>query len=303
MAEPIPVSLTRGRTWRSPKSFGIQVEMIFGLSKSGWRIVHTGVSTRQRLDARSRAQDDNRWETDEKKIRERGTVLAALRRGNKGLSMELTMSSLLTHLDHPAEVTCNCFVRGRDSPNKAAGGGTADIVYRPAGSREFQVVCEVSANKSMSDGDYREQLERALVHADSEHKAAGVPVTYVFLVNLREFGSDERIQKVYRDFLKENKDDLCLLGPIRFVPMEAAEFATVLKRLYYEEILSFRSDLFAAALDDLHDATWNEKVHEEQDWMTKRMYTTIFQESQVATSMFPAPRPPILVGDGQTKSV
>ena len=109
--------------------------------------------------------------------------------------------------------------------------------------------------------------------------------------NMREPGSDEHVQKVYRDFLKQHPQALCLWGPICFVLMDAAEFATVLKRLYYEEVLSFRSDLFAAALDDLHDATWNEKVPKEHDWMTERMYATIFQGSQVAVSMFPAPRP------------
>ena len=176
-------------------------------------------------------------------------------------------------------------------------------MFRPPESADFQVVCEVSANKGLTDPQFREQLDSALRHAVNEHEEAGVSVTYVFLArNLREPGSDEHVRKVYRDFLKQHPKALRLWGPIRFVLMEAAEFATVLKRLYYEEVLSFRRDLLAATLDDLHEATWNEKVPKEHDWMTERMYATIFQGSQMAASMFPGPRSPIL-GDGQTKSV
>ena len=108
-----------------------------------------------------------------------------------------------------------------------AGGGEPDIVFRPPESADFQVVCEVSANKGLTDPQFREQLDSALRHAVNEHEEAGVSVTYVFLArNLREPGSDEHVRKVYRDFLKQHPKALRLWGPIRFVLMEAAEFAT-----------------------------------------------------------------------------
>ena len=69
-------------------------------------------------------------------------------------------------------------------------------------------------------------------------------------MNLREPGSDKRIQKVYREFVKANEKTLRLWGPIRFMLMEAGEFAPALKRLDCEDLLSFPSGLLAAAFDN-----------------------------------------------------
>ena len=71
--------------------------------------------------------------------------------------------------------------------------------------------------------------------------------------------------------------------------MEAAEFAPSVKRLDYEDILSCRSDLLAAAFDDLHEALWGEKVPTDEDWMPERMFSLIDKGSQTSASLFPAP--------------
>ena len=208
MAESISVSLTGGYSWRANKSFGVLMEMIANMTRLGWRSIHEGVSKRFRLDTASRAQDGNPWDTKEKteddKFRERAKDIGNLRRGNKGLDMELLISSVLTHLDHPADVRCNCFVY-KGMPNKAAGGGEPDIVFRPQEPVDFQVVCEVSANKGLTDSEYRQQLDSALRHAVYEHNEAGVSVTYALLLNLREASTDKRIHKIYHEFVKANK--------------------------------------------------------------------------------------------------
>ena len=84
--------------------------------------------------------------------------------------------------------------------------------------------------------------------------------------------------------------------------MESTEFSTLLKQLNYEDVLACRSDLLAAALDHIHEALWGEKVPTGDDWMADQMYSLIYEGSQMAASLFPGPRSPIL-GDGQTKSV
>ena len=178
-------------------------------------------------------------------------------------------------------------------------------MFRPPKSADFQIVCEVSANKGMTNPQYREQLDSALRHAEEEHKEAGVSVTYVLLVNLREAGSDTGIHKVYRKFVEEsaNKSEkkdaegevgpLRLFGPLRFVLMEAAELSTLMKELDYEDVLTCRSDLLAGALDDIHEALLGEKTPTGGDWMAERMISLIFQETTTPVeSLFTAgPRP------------
>lgn len=284
MAEAISVSLKGDHSWRTDCSFGVLMELMINIVKKGWRAVQEGVSTRFRLDTASREQDGNPWNTNEKteddKYRERAKDIANLRRGNKGLDMELLISSVLTYLDHPADVRCNCHVY-KGMPNKAAGGGEPDIVFRPQESAGFQVVCEVSANKSMTDADYRKQLNSALRHAVDEHKKAGVAVTYALLVNLREAGTDKGIHKVFRKFVAENEKTLGLWKAIRFVLIEGAELSTLMKNLYYEDVLACRSDLLAGALDDIHKALMGEKIPTGDDWMAERMYSLILQEEEV----------------------
>ena len=196
MAETISVSLTGGYRWRANKSFGVLMEMIVNMTRFSWRSIEEGVSRKFRLDPSSRAEDDNPWDTKPKteddKFRERAEGIWKLRRGNKGLDMELLISSALTHLDHPADVLCHCIVY-KGMPNKAAGGGEPDIVYRPKESAGFQIVCEVSGSKKMTDSEYREQLDSGLIHAEDKYKKAKVLVTYVLLVNLREASTDTNI--------------------------------------------------------------------------------------------------------------
>ena len=294
MAEPIRVSLVGGHSWRSDCSFGVLMEIMTGIAMKGWRSVQAGVSKRFRLDAASRAKDGNPWDTKPKtedhRSREPAKDVANMRRGNKGLNMELLISSMLTYLDHPEEVRCNCIVY-KGMPNKAAGGGEPDIVFKPQESADFQVVCEVSAIKNLEDPQYREQLDSALRHAVNKHKESGVSVTYALLVNLREAASDTGVHKLYREFVKANEGTLRLWGPIRFVLMEGVEFSTLLKRLDYEDVLACRTDLLARAFDDIHESLMGEKIPMGDDWMAERMFSLIFQAEPVPVeSLFPAPR-------------
>ena len=72
--------------------------------------------------------------------------------------------------------------------------------------------------------------------------------------------------------------------------MEAAEFTKAVKLSQYEEGVSCRSELFAAALDDLHEAIWNENLHDDFDWMADRVYGMIYKGQEMDASVFPGPR-------------
>ena len=63
-----------------------------------------------------------------------------------------------------------------------------------------------------------------------------------------------------------------------------------MKLLRYEEVLSFRTELFAAALDDLHEAIWNKDLPEDFDWMADRVCGVIHKGQQMDASVFPGPQ-------------
>ena len=277
MAEPnfemdsIPVMLARGAPCRSGFPPCELCNMLNALEQPDLRIIQAGAVKKMRLDARSRARDDNRL-----RLTEKSTKIVTARKINKGLTMEMVMSSLLTFVDHPDEVVSRCVANRRGKPNNFAQGEKPDIVFHPAHTDpSFQVVCEVSANKEMKDETYREQLVRGLEHAFAEHSSTGVKVTYLFVANLRKIGEDKDLQALYREFQADDKTGLHPTASIRVVPMRASEFATAVRRLHHEDKLRFRSPLLAQAFDAVHEKTWAESWPEEEDWMAKIFVETV----------------------------
>ena len=234
------------------------------------------------LDGRSRARDDNKLNlTTEEKRR------ITAHKINKGLTMEMVMSSLLTFVDHPGAVASRCVPNKRGLPNNFAQGGLPDIVFHPADNEpSFQVACEVSANKEMDDDTYLGQLETGLEHARTEHRKARVAVTYLFVANLRKIGEDKKLQAVYRKFLTAPGSRLESMGNIRPVPMRAAEFGRAVRILEHEDKLSFNSQALAKALDALHQKMWLESVPEEMDWMSDLFVETVRRSFEREPSLF-----------------
>ena len=207
---------------------------------------------------------------------DKSTKISTARKINKGLAMEMVMSSLLTFVDHPSEVASRCVANRRGKPNNFAQGDTPDVIFRPANANpSFQVVCEVSANKEMKDETYRRQLVRGLEHARAEHGDTGVKITYLFVANLRKIGEDKDPQALFREFQADEKAGLHPTAPIRVVPMRASEFATAVRRLHHEDKLRCSSRLLAHAFDAVHEKTWAESWPEEEDWMAKIFVETV----------------------------
>ena len=270
MAEPIPVTLKRGHTWRSGYLPWELCNMLNALAQTDLRVVQRGPVKKLGLDTQSRAKQDNQLVLAEE------TRVKTARKINKGLAMELAMSSPLTFVDHADQVKSFCKVNRRGMPHYFAPPYKPDIVVRPAdGEPSFRIVCEVSANKEMDNATYRRQLEGAFAHASADHEKAGVDVTYAFVVNLRKIGEDKALQKIYREVLDDPENGLETSGSIRIVPMRAGDFVTAIRRLEDEGNLSFDRRLFARALDALHEKIRAESPPEEEDWMARIFVDTV----------------------------
>ena len=99
----IPVTLEDGNTWRSKRPPLELCTMLYGLASRGQHILAETVVEKLYLDHASRTAAGNPISIDM-----RPRQLTALRRNNKGLAMEMTMSAVLTHVDHPEQVLMNC---------------------------------------------------------------------------------------------------------------------------------------------------------------------------------------------------
>ena len=272
MSEPIPVTLRFEYDWRSGRPTWELCNMLNALSVPDFRTIQAGAVEKFGLDAVSRRKQDNQL-TFQPDAQER---IKQSRRINKALTMELVMSSLLTYIDHPDAVISGCGVNREGLPHYFAPALVPDIVVHPADAEPpFQIVCEVSANREMTDYVYVMQLEETLRHAREAHDSEGVAVTYGLVANLRKIGEDSRLQKLYRKFLTHSDNELEPWGPIRIVPMRAAELGTVVRRLDAEDGLTFDSRLFAKVLDRLHETWWGESIPEAEDWMAKAFVETV----------------------------
>ena len=278
MDELIPVTLRNNHTWRTDHRPFELVDIIDALTRQGFRIANRGAFMELSLDMASRRRDGTTLNLAKK------DRVETMRKINRGLSMELAVSRLQTWFGGPQQVQSFCTVSRKGLPKNFAPSGTPDIQVAPGRARpSFQVVCEVSANRGMSDEDYLGQLQGALEHCKDKHAPAGVNVTYGFVLNLRNIGAEKPLQKLYRDFVakrkktKENPDGLRLKGPIRIVPMWAPEFGTVIRDLYPDHGLSFKSRAFARALDRIHVKMWSESPPESEDWMATSMTHTLME--------------------------
>lgn len=274
----IPVKVKGGPDWRSPQPTLTLCQMVYGLARSEFRNVAASV-IRKLLSRQALRNREGSSRSTDRQVNQ----LMALRRGTKGLAMEMTMSALLTRMDHPREVLMN----GRadeeaECPDGFAGPYLADIVVTPptGQGREFRIVCEVSANKVMDDKEYRKQLVSGLDHAKRFRKTEGLDtevIIYVLVANLKKIGRDTVLQAIYRSFVKSNEKDLKLMGPIRFVLMRASDMATAMKILNspYEEPLEFESHHLAEVFDVLHEIMMGDNIPTDTDWMAQKMVEII----------------------------
>ena len=272
MSEPIPVTLRDEYTWRAERPPWELCNILNAIAVPDFRTIREGAVEKVGLDTGSRRKQDNLL----KFAPDAQQRINQSRKINKALAMELVMASLLTHIDHPRQVKSFCAVNRKGLPHYFAPALAPDIVVQPADNEPpFQIVCEVSANREMSDGAYLGQLEETLRHARDMHELEGAEVTYGLVANLRKIGADKRLQKVLRQFLTDPDNGLEPWGPIRIVPIRAPELGTVVRRLDAEDKLAFDSRILARALDTLHEKMWEESISDAVDWMAVSWVETI----------------------------
>ena len=300
MGERIPVAFRFGHSWRPGLSFEQLCRLLMALTEPDQSEVAEGAIRPLRLDMVSRRQDDNPLKLSEKAKRRRNQTY----RINKGLAMELATAALLTYTDHPAEVRGNCKPNDHGLPSSCAPSGLADIVVRPDGGTPFRIVCEVSAMYGFDDSTLDKQLSGTVAHAAALNDESKVRVTYGLLINCGRIGEKKCLQRFYRDFIagkrggwwkkvedkaaetqSEMQKGLDLDGPIRLVSIYTGEFVTLIRRLHDKGNLSFDSQLFAKALDDLHERLRSSDVSKKkkkkkkkkrkEDWMAEAFIKTV----------------------------
>lgn len=281
-SKPGPVAVRNDQTWTCGLSLKRLCIVLNRLEAIGFRDVRDGALTPLRLDPASRREDNNtlnmspRAEPEEEKEPDEPSKTdhstRDARKFSKGTAMEVAMASALTALDHPERVNAFWTVKEDNShPNRFAPAYTSDLLVSwGAAAPTFQVVCEVSAGRTMTPLYLLGQLESALRHCRKVHKREPVDVTYGLLVNPGKIGSDERLQQTYREFLADEKNALDdPEGPIRLVGLRTGDFSSILRRLDVQDQLAFPKRLFARALDELHVLLREEKVPDGKQWMVE----------------------------------
>ena len=132
----IPVMFPSGDLWYSGYPPWELCNMLNALEHPDVRIVQSGAVKKMRLDARSRARDDNRLNLTE--IQKKVVTAPKI---NKGLAMEMVVASLLTFVGDPREVLSHCVPNRHGLPNNFAQGERPDIVVHPANANLWGANC------------------------------------------------------------------------------------------------------------------------------------------------------------------
>ena len=287
MSDAIPLTLAKsGRAFRSGYILPDLLDIVDSLSELDWREYQPPAFQAYDIDAESRRRSGSKLnlKTEKRKVN-------TFRKINKGLAMELSVSEVLTFVNHPDSVTSYCRVDDRGLPWYYATGGDPDIVCRRKGVQgDFLIVCEVSAHRDMNTTNFSDQLHGALKHCkDRRREEPGLSLVYGLLVNHADVGKDKAIRKKYLDFVK--KKGLGVKGPIRLVPISTHEFATALGWLDHAEELDFDSHLIATALDGIHRKLRGDVPVDEEDWMANTLVDNIRKGMDKHPKLFEEPDP------------
>ena len=283
-----PISVTVGSkdesasSWDAGRPLSEILEILDALELTEAREVQHGAIKKLGLDSATRRKQDNRLRFREpkptgdleRKLAKKENRIQAARRINKGLAMELAVSSILTFLGHPGVVRSYCTTNAKGLPNNFAPCNVCDIEPRPAiTAPKFQIVCEVSANRNMNTEAFLRQLAGAHKHCEAVHQPGKRGfVTYGFLVNHGDIGKSKELRRLYQGFLSRKK--LRRRSRIRLVPMRSRDFGTAMMRLEAKGYLAFDGSLLARALDALHQGL-REDVPDDKEWMADVFVQTI----------------------------
>ncbi|MCY3597640.1 MAG: hypothetical protein OXG71_09445 [Rhodospirillales bacterium] len=154
------VALRDGHSWRFQGQCRTAQKMLGLMVTHDFRAVDRRVLTSLGLDPDTRRRQGNAIRPGQGKER---VTTHDTRLINRGLAMELLVSTLLTCLDQPVEVKSWCTVSGKGYPNNCAPGPHPDVV---ATYGDFRIVAEVSCMRDVRKPKFFEkQLSGAIRHA------------------------------------------------------------------------------------------------------------------------------------------
>ena len=263
--DPVPVTLPDGSIWDRGMQAGFVALLMMYLMNHDFTANETLVFPSLAIDKESRLRADNVPDIDRRKIKEHRKI-------NKALSMELLSALLLARLDSPREVLSHCKTR-HGLPHRPAGSGLIDVeaIYEAPGTTPgFQVIVAASAKRDVTEWFYVRQLDQAHAHGVHTYSRTPVPV-YALVLNGGKIGTDERLQEVYRTFVRSK--GLQRSGPVRIVPVYAPDLAVAIRRLEASlapDAFRFDADVLASVLDALiAGASVKPKEDRDPDWMCK----------------------------------
>ena len=266
------IMLRKGREWRSDMS---SVEV------SNWLnhlVAHDPIATARHVFTALGIDVAARIERNE--LSPKARLVNQYRYINKGLSMELLVALSLRHLDKPEHVQSMCCVSDVSGhPNNFAPSGRPDLVSYycpPAEERNFYILSEVSARREMSKGEYSEQLEQALSHAediiDQDEKA----IVYALVINgAYSDMSTEKQRSLFPQYLAFKKEHgLTINSTIRVIPLNILDFIFLMRRVHAhysttEEHLE--SWVLESALSQTHDLLHQEHTPAQAKWIMQSL--------------------------------
>ena len=266
---PVPVTLQDGSIWEKELPLFAVARYLFQLNNHDWTATDKRIFPALGIDRDSRKAQDNKLNLPPGQIKE-------YRRSNKGLSMELLCSLLLSQIDSPSYVTSNCEIRQERLPHKYAPPGNMDInACFPSsnGTNAFGVIAEVSAKKQVTKEFYKKQLSQSLKYAlelaNSKDTCCPDMPTYALMINGGEIGNKEDktgLHGVYRSFLQEN--DIGQDSNVRIIPMYTGGIVFAVDSLAQTNNLSFGSDKLVMIFDTLHEGLMQDELPKDQQWMS-----------------------------------
>ena len=158
---PVPVTLHDGSIWEKELPFFAVTSYLILLMDHDWKSNESLITPSLGIDNKSRKAQENELNLHPRQISE-------YRKSNKGLTMELLCSLLLSQIGSPRFVTSNCEIRRKGLPHRYAPPGYMDInaCYPPSnGTAAFGLIAEVSAKRQVTKPFYKKQLSQSLKYA------------------------------------------------------------------------------------------------------------------------------------------
>lgn len=193
-------------------------------------------------DSRRRNRNTVKFQTDEKKRRNLNSI-------NKGLTLELFASGMISYFDHPGKVHANCLVTRHEIPGANADNQYHVLPYNFAQRGvpdveidygDFKVILEVSAKSQPPVEHLQSQMTGALIHARAIRESGYDKPLYCLLIHELSLKKSDN-----RDALKECLKTIKSSEQIYITLISIQEFAELgqdMARKYKEDVLNVQSN-------------------------------------------------------------